>query len=380
MIGNEMDSKILRDNNGNMLCSKHKLLASSICIEENCTQVLNCVDCSILDNHFHRKNISIPYILNKDMDNQMYNEEFYDQEKVIGIVKKEVVGFRNNFKSYIDLFENKMLDKITNETKEFKIIENKNIFQKSREDFLKDNNNLDLLKKLAENFFSFSKIRNSEDYLYSENILDKIKKGLEEFKTKIKNIIGDFDIKRKITKNHFEDSKIISENDIDFTYYKLFEKKLKNTKLLYRGSENEFSAKKFRELCLNKGPTISIIKSDCNKVFGGYIKESWKGNGKVGYCKDGFIFSIDKKEKFKQKNNNKRTFYNCTTNMLSFGSGCDFKIYDQCNIKKENYSNFGISYELPIDLISNTIASQSYLAGKYVFSVKEIEIYSIELN
>lgn len=40
--------------------------------------------------------------------------------------------------------------------------------------------------------------------------------------------------------------------------------------LLYRGTRDTFKAAKFHELCDNKGATISIIKSKCGKVFGGY--------------------------------------------------------------------------------------------------------------
>jgi hypothetical protein len=40
--------------------------------------------------------------------------------------------------------------------------------------------------------------------------------------------------------------------------------------LLYRGSRDTFKAARFHEICDNKGATLSIIKSKCGKVFGGY--------------------------------------------------------------------------------------------------------------
>ena len=100
-----------------------------------------------------------------------------------------------------------------------------------------------------------------------------MKKNLNQFKIKIKNLIGTFEMENS-NKNYFKNSKIIIKSDINFIKNKLFEKKLKKTRLLYRGSENNFCANKFREFCLNKGPTMTIIKSEKNKIIGGYIKKT----------------------------------------------------------------------------------------------------------
>ncbi len=50
-------------------------------------------------------------------------------------------------------------------------------------------------------------------------------------------------------------------------------------KLLYRASENEYSAKSFHKYCDNKGPTVVIIKSSGGWIFGGYTTQSWSGDG-----------------------------------------------------------------------------------------------------
>lgn len=38
---------------------------------------------------------------------------------------------------------------------------------------------------------------------------------------------------------------------------------------------NGFTAAKFQELCNNKGPTLTVVKSHLNKIFGGYTALSW---------------------------------------------------------------------------------------------------------
>ena len=49
-------------------------------------------------------------------------------------------------------------------------------------------------------------------------------------------------------------------------------------KLLYRSSEHGYSAQSFHEYCDNKGPTLVVIKSSGEWIFGGYTTKSWSGN------------------------------------------------------------------------------------------------------
>ena len=50
-------------------------------------------------------------------------------------------------------------------------------------------------------------------------------------------------------------------------------------RLLYRASENDYTAESFHEYCDNKGPTLVIIKSSGGWIFGGYTTQSWSGIG-----------------------------------------------------------------------------------------------------
>ena len=63
--------------------------------------------------------------------------------------------------------------------------------------------------------------------------------------------------------------------------------------LLYRLSRDGLPLSRFHEMCDGDGPTLTLIKSNYGKTFGGYTDISWqmmgagqKGNGKT------FIFSI----------------------------------------------------------------------------------------
>ena len=42
-----------------------------------------------------------------------------------------------------------------------------------------------------------------------------------------------------------------------------------NLQLLYRGSRDSFGAETFHKLCDNKGESLTLIKNEFNKRFGG---------------------------------------------------------------------------------------------------------------
>ena len=58
----------------------------------------------------------------------------------------------------------------------------------------------------------------------------------------------------------------------------------------------------------------------------------------------------------------------------------DFFISNHCNKNNKSSSTFGHIFELPIGLNYISTASNSYLAGKQNFLVKEIEIYSLDMD
>jgi hypothetical protein len=66
--------------------------------------------------------------------------------------------------------------------------------------------------------------------------------------------------------------------------------------LLFSGSTHGWERSKFHELCDEKGPTITVMKSKAGKVFGGFAMQSW--DSETGYKADemAFIYSIDRQQ------------------------------------------------------------------------------------
>ena len=49
----------------------------------------------------------------------------------------------------------------------------------------------------------------------------------------------------------------------------------------------------------NKGPTLTIIKSENDEIFGGFTKSNWNNeNFAYGYDEDAFLYSITNKKIF----------------------------------------------------------------------------------
>ena len=69
-------------------------------------------------------------------------------------------------------------------------------------------------------------------------------------------------------------SKIITDENNFAKLLLLLPKKYK-INLIYRGSEDGFTAAVFHEKCDHKGPTLIIIKSEFDKIFGAFTDIDW---------------------------------------------------------------------------------------------------------
>ena len=84
------------------------------------------------------------------------------------------------------------------------------------------------------------------------------------------------DDKKHIKSCHqlLQDSEIILDNEYD-EYLKEWIGNDFTWKLLYRSSEHGYTTSSFHKYCDNKGPTLTIIKSEAGWIFGGYTTQSW---------------------------------------------------------------------------------------------------------
>ena len=166
--------------------------------------------------------------------------------------------------------------------------------------------------------------------------------------------------------------------------------------LIYRGSRDGFTEKEFHSKCDKVSPTISFIKSDKNKIFGGYTEQTWKyiewqANYTQRWKSDdkAFLFSFSNNEKYPIKytvKDDKRSLisnaiYNHSGSLVIYGgSGDAYNNTDMWISSSENgfsgYSYFPHSYSCSkFPSVSET--SKAYLAGAFSFKVIDIELFTI---
>jgi hypothetical protein len=150
--------------------------------------------------------------------------------------------------------------------------------------------------------------------------------------------------------------------------------------LMMRGTRDGFSAKMFHELCDGKGSTVTMIESEAGKIFGGYTSLSWMSyDCKYQTDPDAFIFSLSNKSIHKQHRFKNFSVSHDKSQLAVFGRGNDICIYDNCNTRKDNFSNLGDTYDSN-GLKFETFDAKSYMAGACLFKVKELEVFRINFQ
>ena len=76
--------------------------------------------------------------------------------------------------------------------------------------------------------------------------------------------------------------------------------------MLYRGSKDGFTYAAYKEHAMEKPNTIHIIKSNLDKIFGGYASNAFLSSSNGAYINDphSFVFSLTHKTKHHRVNNN----------------------------------------------------------------------------
>ncbi len=147
-------------------------------------------------------------------------------------------------------------------------------------------------------------------------------------------------------------------------------------KLLYRGTRDGCDAYQFHKHCDDWAPTLTIIRSNHGKIFGGFSDQPWTGQDGGKSSNKAWIFSIDEGAKFPVR----QKFQSCAIfTKQDYGPtfGDAFDIYLPFDFKSEScYSDFGRGYDSGKD---NKEENRKRLAGSYYFSVDEIEVFGLEL-
>jgi len=234
--------------------------------------------------------------------------------------------------------------------------------------------------KLLKNIESIRKLKRFVDKLPSMNMEVEMSKSypavsLQEFITLTGSIQLPNDISNKKAERISFESNIVKLKEDQELLGRWIEEASGSTfklQLLWRGTTDGFRASTFHSKCDDKGPTLTIILSNKDCIFGGYSSKSWKSSGGFVSDEKAFIYSLTHKTKHAKQKSEDYSIY-CRGNYgPTFGSGNDIHIIDKCNTSDKNYSNGNHTYELPAG-----VEVRTYFAGIVNFKVKEIEVYSV---
>ena len=123
--------------------------------------------------------------------------------------------------------------------------------------------------------------------------------------------------------------------------------KIKSVKLLFRASQNNFSAGNFHNACNGHGQTITFCENTYGKKFGGYTPLAWNSNGT--YYADStyksFTFSLSNGHKLVSDASSSNHQYCNSSYGPTFGNGHDINIADACNQNFNSYCGLTTLYK-----------------------------------
>ena len=319
-------------------------------------------------------------------DNKIYALKISYNEQLIYFEIKEKNAFvKDEYNLYINLNELGKISKFFNQFETVKevfdslksLIDKKNlsIIQEEKKMKIKIinpiNNKEFYINVLSKEKDIKSEINSIITYVTSLNEkMQKLENKVNLLENKLNEIIKEKEEKKKkkelYEKYQINKSSVINKEEIDL-FMNWLDQKPKKMKLLLDSKIDGDLTQTFYNKCGGKFPTVVFVKTTKGKRFGGYCSIGWEN--KECFMKDinSFIFSLDKKKKYKIKNPD----YAIQTHSeyFAFGGGCDFYIYDKCTSFTNNCNNNTGTYE----------TTEKYeLNGEEYFTVSSYEVYQIE--
>ena len=184
----------------------------------------------------------------------------------------------------------------------------------------------------------------------------------------------------QILSSSFSNSQIIGSNGSwqNILNQWLGDKK-KEVELLFRASRDGFNSETFHNLCDNKGPTITLVRDDQGRCFGGYSGVHWGRNSNYNNDTTAFMFSFNRNKKIMTRHPQYSTYngYNLQYGPV-FGGG-----HDMLLLLYSGYPGWGKDWNGGANCYLNTSSftdDNTNIAGNQGwygwFKAQEIEVWS----
>ena len=135
---------------------------------------------------------------------------------------------------------------------------------------------------------------------------------------------------------------------------------------------NGNSSLDFHKYCDNKGPTLTLVKTTKNKIFGGFTPLNWENEGGKKFDKSGqtFLFSLNLMKKFDIINKEKLSI-SCRAEYGPIFGASDFHINSNMKTGQtfaNKYSNF---------LPENNLELIGEKGDNNSFDIEDFEVYKV---
>jgi hypothetical protein len=147
--------------------------------------------------------------------------------------------------------------------------------------------------------------------------------------------------------------------------------------LIYEASRDGFDANAFHSRCDNKGPTMTIIQSNNNYLFGGYTTIPWSSDGTYKSDATAFLFTLANPHNISPTKylinlgNVENAVEHTSICGPTFGSGNDIYVANASNSSNSYYTGFPNGY------IDTTGKSNNTFTGAYYFTTSDIEVFKL---
>ena len=324
---------------------------------------------------------NIPLIISNDGNFLKFKatipDDFFKKEYELVVSLEQLKEMNNYFKVFKDLnevyyslineYKNRRISFTINES-EIKIKILNIILSSEFEIFIP---RIESLTNNSEIYNILLEMQKRIKYLESEN--KNLKNQVEENKSRINflenylKIYSSTPVIASISSDNshfFKGSNIINnEKDINLLI-DFFPKKPSNTLILFNSLIHGDTIQQFHSKIANKTPTLIIIKTQKDKIFGGYTAHIWnEKNNDIFKDINAFVFSLNNRKKYKIKNISNAIVERETH--IQFGTCC-FRITNNFT-QKENLEE-DCDYE----------TNEYCLSGENNYIIKNLEVFLIE--
>ena len=139
-------------------------------------------------------------------------------------------------------------------------------------------------------------------------------------------------------------------------------------KIVYKATELGDRAVTFHQQCDNVDISLILIETIKGVRFGGFTTKNWKGNCEQKVDNDAFVFSVDKNKIYEVIKN--EMAIGCYPKFGPVFFGCQIRVYDNFFNKNSTTCHKKLNFKTNEDYELNN--------GEQFFTVKDIEVYSVE--